>query len=109
MEAVTVTTNDREHLEGFLGDELLIGPVQVSVVGPARSHARGIEMEQLRIEGGRPFLLYMDGVLMGDADFRNLAGVTGESRVGIRMQSSRRWRASIRRPMVRASPRAPSR
>ena len=34
--------------------------------------------EQLRIEGGRPFLLYMDGVLMGDADFRNIAGVRGE-------------------------------
>ena len=34
--------------------------------------------EQLRLEGGRPFLLYMDGVLMGDADFRNLADVTGE-------------------------------
>ena len=34
--------------------------------------------EQLRIEGGRPFLLYMDGVLMGDADFRNIADVTGE-------------------------------
>jgi RimJ/RimL family protein N-acetyltransferase len=34
--------------------------------------------EQLRIEGGRPFLLYLDGALMGDADFRNLADVTGE-------------------------------
>jgi RimJ/RimL family protein N-acetyltransferase len=34
--------------------------------------------EELRIEGGRPFLLYMDGVLMGDADFRNIADVSGE-------------------------------
>lgn len=34
--------------------------------------------EELRIEGGRPFLLYMDGVLMGDADFRNIADVRGE-------------------------------
>jgi RimJ/RimL family protein N-acetyltransferase len=34
--------------------------------------------EQLRIEGGRPFLLHVDGALMGDADFRNLADVTGE-------------------------------
>jgi RimJ/RimL family protein N-acetyltransferase len=34
--------------------------------------------EELRLEGGRPFLLYMDGVLMGDADFRNIVGVGGE-------------------------------
>ena len=34
--------------------------------------------EQLRIEGGRPFLLYMNGVLMGDADFRNIGDISGE-------------------------------
>ena len=34
--------------------------------------------EELRIEGGRPFLLYVDGVLMGDADFRNIEDGTGE-------------------------------
>lgn len=34
--------------------------------------------EELRIEGGRPFLLYLDGVLMGDADFRNIEEGTGE-------------------------------
>src|SRR5579871_611144 len=34
--------------------------------------------EELRAEGGRPFLLYADGVLMGDADFRNLEDRTGE-------------------------------
>jgi RimJ/RimL family protein N-acetyltransferase len=34
--------------------------------------------QELRIEGGRPFLLYMNGVLMGDADFRNIADVRGE-------------------------------
>jgi RimJ/RimL family protein N-acetyltransferase len=34
--------------------------------------------DQLRIEGGRPFLLHMDGVLMGDADFRNIQEATGE-------------------------------
>jgi RimJ/RimL family protein N-acetyltransferase len=33
---------------------------------------------ELRLEGGRPFLLHMNGVLMGDADFRNLAEGTGE-------------------------------
>jgi RimJ/RimL family protein N-acetyltransferase len=34
--------------------------------------------EELRTEGGRPFLLHMDGVLMGDADFRNIEDGTGE-------------------------------
>jgi RimJ/RimL family protein N-acetyltransferase len=34
--------------------------------------------EELRIEGGRPFLFYRDGVLMGDADFRNIGEGTGE-------------------------------
>ena len=33
--------------------------------------------EQLRIEGGRPFLLYMNDVLVGDADFRNIAAARG--------------------------------
>jgi ribosomal-protein-alanine N-acetyltransferase len=33
---------------------------------------------QLRAEAGRPFLLFHDGVLMGDADFRNLEGRAGE-------------------------------
>lgn len=28
--------------------------------------------DELRTEGGRPFLLYVGGVLMGDADFRNI-------------------------------------
>jgi RimJ/RimL family protein N-acetyltransferase len=34
--------------------------------------------EELRLEGGRPFLLMLDGVLMGDADFRNIEGGVGE-------------------------------
>jgi len=34
--------------------------------------------EELRIEGGRPFLFYMDGALMGDADFRNIGEGAGE-------------------------------
>jgi RimJ/RimL family protein N-acetyltransferase len=34
--------------------------------------------EELRAEAGRPFLLFLDGVLMGDADFRNLEEGTGE-------------------------------
>ena len=34
--------------------------------------------DELRTEGGRPFLLYVDGVLMGDADFRNIEESTGE-------------------------------
>jgi len=34
--------------------------------------------QQLRAEAGRPFLLFQGGVLMGDADFRNLEGRTGE-------------------------------
>jgi RimJ/RimL family protein N-acetyltransferase len=32
----------------------------------------------LRAEGGRPFLLYLDGLLMGDADFRNIEDGAGE-------------------------------
>ncbi|HXJ19512.1 MAG TPA: GNAT family N-acetyltransferase [Polyangia bacterium] len=34
--------------------------------------------EDLRAQEGRPFLLYRDGALMGDADFRNPDGDTGE-------------------------------
>jgi RimJ/RimL family protein N-acetyltransferase len=34
--------------------------------------------DELRAEGGRPFLLQVDGVLMGDADFRNLEESRGE-------------------------------
>ncbi len=34
--------------------------------------------DELRVEGGRPFLLHLDGVLMGDADFRNIGASTGE-------------------------------
>jgi len=34
--------------------------------------------QALRAQKGRPFLLYLDGVLMGDADFRNPDGDTGE-------------------------------
>ena len=34
--------------------------------------------EELRTEGGRPFLLYVEGALMGDADFRNIEEATGE-------------------------------
>jgi RimJ/RimL family protein N-acetyltransferase len=36
--------------------------------------------EELRAEGGRPFLLFVNGALMGDADFRNidLDDATGE-------------------------------
>jgi RimJ/RimL family protein N-acetyltransferase len=34
--------------------------------------------EELRADAGRPFLLYMDGVLMGDADFRNVEDGTAE-------------------------------
>ena len=34
--------------------------------------------EELRAEGGRPFLLQVDGVLMGDADFRNVEDGAGE-------------------------------
>jgi RimJ/RimL family protein N-acetyltransferase len=44
--------------------------------------------EELRIEGGRPFLLYMDGVLMGDADFRNIADVKGEFAIMIGSRGS---------------------
>lgn len=34
--------------------------------------------QQLRAEAGRPFLLFQGGLLMGDADFRNIEGRTGE-------------------------------
>jgi RimJ/RimL family protein N-acetyltransferase len=34
--------------------------------------------EELRAEEGRPFLLYLNGELMGDADFRNIEDGTGE-------------------------------
>ncbi len=34
--------------------------------------------EELRTGEGRPFLLFLDGVLMGDADFRNIEEGTGE-------------------------------
>jgi RimJ/RimL family protein N-acetyltransferase len=34
--------------------------------------------ETLRTEEGRPFLLFLDGVLMGDADFRNIEDRAGE-------------------------------
>jgi len=34
--------------------------------------------QELRREGGRPFLLQMDGVLIGDADFRNIEDGIGE-------------------------------
>jgi RimJ/RimL family protein N-acetyltransferase len=33
---------------------------------------------ELRGEGGRPFLLQLDGALVGDADLRNIEGATGE-------------------------------
>ena len=33
---------------------------------------------ELRGEGGRPFLLERDGILMGDADLRNIDGPAGE-------------------------------
>jgi RimJ/RimL family protein N-acetyltransferase len=33
---------------------------------------------ELRGEGGRPFLLQLDGALMGDADLRNIEGGAGE-------------------------------
>jgi RimJ/RimL family protein N-acetyltransferase len=34
--------------------------------------------EELRAEGGRPFLLTADGALVGDADFRNIEDDSGE-------------------------------
>src|SRR5262245_43809142 len=34
--------------------------------------------QELRDEGGRPFLLWRDGALMGDADVRNIEGDSGE-------------------------------
>ncbi|HEY6476581.1 MAG TPA: GNAT family N-acetyltransferase [Polyangia bacterium] len=34
--------------------------------------------EELRVERGRPFLLFRDGVLMGDADFRHIDDRSGE-------------------------------
>jgi RimJ/RimL family protein N-acetyltransferase len=47
--------------------------------------------EFLRTNNGRPFLLEQDGVLMGDADFRNISGSTGEFAIliGSRTQQSR--------------------
>src|SRR3954468_23076770 len=44
--------------------------------------------EQLRIEGGRPFLLYMNGALMGDADFRNIGDISGEFAIMIGRRAS---------------------
>ncbi|HVV51281.1 MAG TPA: GNAT family N-acetyltransferase [Polyangia bacterium] len=44
--------------------------------------------EALRAEGGRPFLLYRDGVLMGDADFRNIVGDRGEFAIMIGARSA---------------------
>lgn len=35
-------------------------------------------LEAAQVRGDRPFLLYVDGVLAGDADFRHLAQLTGE-------------------------------
>jgi len=45
----------------------------------------------LRANNGRPFLLEQDGVLMGDADFRNISGSTAEFGIliGSRNQQSR--------------------
>lgn len=47
--------------------------------------------EFLRTNNGRPFLLEREGVLMGDADFRNISGSTAEFAilVGSRAQQSR--------------------
>ncbi len=47
--------------------------------------------EFLRTNNGRPFLLEQEGVLMGDADFRNISGSTAEFAilVGSRTQQSR--------------------
>ncbi|MGK2907864.1 MAG: GNAT family N-acetyltransferase [Desulfuromonadales bacterium] len=47
--------------------------------------------ELLRTNNGRPFLLEQEGVLMGDADFRNISGSTAEFAilVGSRTQQSR--------------------
>jgi len=44
--------------------------------------------DELRAEGGRPFLLHVDGVLMGDADFRNIAASTGEFAIMIGARAS---------------------
>ncbi len=48
-------------------------------------------LQALRANGGRPFLLEQDGVLMGDADFRNVAGSEAEFAIliGSRAQQSR--------------------
>jgi RimJ/RimL family protein N-acetyltransferase len=45
----------------------------------------------LRTNNGRPFLLEREGVLMGDADFRNISGSTAEFGIliGSRTQQSR--------------------
>lgn len=45
----------------------------------------------LRSNNGRPFLLVQDGLLMGDADFRNISGSTAEFGIliGSRVQQSR--------------------
>ena len=47
--------------------------------------------EFLRTNNGRPFLLEQEGVLMGDADFRNISGSTAEFAIliGSRTQQSR--------------------
>lgn len=47
--------------------------------------------EFLRANNGRPFLLEQEGVLMGDADFRNISGSTAEFAIliGSRTQQSR--------------------
>jgi RimJ/RimL family protein N-acetyltransferase len=47
--------------------------------------------QSLRADGGRPFLLERDGELMGDADFRHIAGPEAEFAimVGHRSQQSR--------------------
>jgi RimJ/RimL family protein N-acetyltransferase len=47
--------------------------------------------EFLRKSNGRPFLLEQEGVLMGDADFRNVSGGTAEFAIliGSRAQQSR--------------------
>ncbi len=47
--------------------------------------------EFLRKNNGRPFLLEQEGVLMGDADFRNVSGGTAEFAIliGSRAQQSR--------------------
>ena len=48
-------------------------------------------LQSLRAAGGRPFLLERDGELMGDADFRHVAGPEAEFAIliGPRVQQSR--------------------